>query len=528
MANPDRYYDMPSEEAQGFIILVSELVEELIGMVAENNPVFSQYKVKMSGSTRENTRVGNPYELDFLISYEIDVEDVVEYSSGDFLGFVRVIPHRDECSKLKGFVNLEQKLVSDKLQFTFLGELIKIFDDQEYKQRDKRLGLGKIGNSTSWFNSLKLSLSNFRTLGDVGASIEVKLASPMYANVEDTIDLVLSYNLKEINSIMNQRVSYWPSCALGWTRHEKHIDKECFDNIMMHGVSVICKGPHPRILFGDTLFRLSFSYGEAQLFDFATIPQKEAYKMLKIITRDAIDKADDMYYPVTKNKLEPYPVPLNGLLKARLVSYHLKTIFFYVVYSSYSSAEHEEEKEREKEEDNQKEDKKKDNEKEDEEEICEGEKEMKKEGDKLKAKEKAKGKEERQDKKERQIDPAQKWLIWYLKKLIRCLHSRSLEHFFIEGLELFKALPLDSDINKTTKYHEEFQKISKNGQTCWPLEKYKSDCFSKFLDRDGNINACMILEDIFNKVLRDLPEDLSGLRFKCEFRWIMGRIPGSS
>lgn len=171
MAATDMYYDMPSEEAKGFINLVSELVEEVVDVVAKNNPVFSQHKVKMSGSTRENARVGNPYELDFLISYEIDVDKVIEYSE-DYLGFVRVVPSDDECSKFKGFLNNEQILVSDKLQFAFFGELYKIFHDQEYIQRDKRLSFGSIGKpsellSSSWFKPQEISLSNFRKKGNI-------------------------------------------------------------------------------------------------------------------------------------------------------------------------------------------------------------------------------------------------------------------------------------------------------------------------------------------------------------------------
>lgn len=84
----------------------------------------------------------------------------------------------------------------------------------------------------------------------------------------------------------------------------------------MHQVtSVICKGPDPPIPFGS-LFRLSFSYGEAQLFDFATIPQREAYKMLKIIKKEVIDEADNTYFPEPKNcENEPFPEPLDDLLK---------------------------------------------------------------------------------------------------------------------------------------------------------------------------------------------------------------------
>lgn len=63
-------------------------------------------------------------------------------------------------------------------------------------------------------------------------------------------------------------------------------------------------------------------------------------------------------------------------------------------------------------------------------------------------------------------------------------------------------------------------KLRKGELRMWPLEKYKSGCFSKFLDQDGcrGINACMILEDIFTRALSELPHDLSYLRARCAFR----------
>lgn len=183
-------------------------------------------------------------------------------------------------------------MVSDKLQFTFLCELYKILRNREYNKRDKRLRFGifragdlPLTSARGFCQRLELSISNFRQYG-VGASIQVELASPKYDGVEDTIDLVLSFNLKEKNLTKEERVGYWPKCAMAWTQHQANMNKECFNNIMTHGASVICKGPDPPILSGETLFRLSFSYGEAQLFDFATVAQREAFKMLKIIQKN--------------------------------------------------------------------------------------------------------------------------------------------------------------------------------------------------------------------------------------------------
>lgn len=225
-------------------------------MVAERHPVFSEYKVIMSGSTREKARVGNPYELDFLIAYEIDIEEVIEYP-GDLLGFVRVVPHGEERSKFKEALDSEQQMVSDKLQFTFLCELYKILRNREYNKRDKRLRFGifragdlPLTSARGFCQRLELSISNFRQYG-VGASIQVELASPKYDGVEDTIDLVLSFNLKEKNLTKEERVGYWPKCAMAWTQHQANMNKECFNNIMTHGASVICKGPDPPILSGD-------------------------------------------------------------------------------------------------------------------------------------------------------------------------------------------------------------------------------------------------------------------------------------
>ena len=136
--------------------------------------------------------------------------------------------------------------------------------------------------------------------------------------------------------------------------------------------------------------------------------------------------------------------------------------------------------------------------------------------------------------KEEMLDPARKWLVCYLKKLICCLRKQSLTHFFIEGLELFKTYPdniLDSDVKKGAEFCEEMLIRSENTivlPSC-TLEKYKSGRFSKFLDPDsGGINAYMILEDIFTKALSELPHDLSDLRARCGFSWKIANLQKSN
>lgn len=128
------------------------------------------------------------------------------------MSFVRVVSFDIGCdSKYKKCLNVEQQLVSNKLQFAFLCELYKILiSDKEYNKREKRLGFGRFESSDlpemQGAKRLELSYSNFRQYR-IGASIEVELASPSFSNVHYTIDLVLSYNLKEKSNLLAKEES---------------------------------------------------------------------------------------------------------------------------------------------------------------------------------------------------------------------------------------------------------------------------------------------------------------------------------
>ena len=452
-----------SDEAKLFATTANELVEDLVHMIAEKNPVFSKYKVQVSGSTRENTRAGDPYEIDFLVLYEIDVDEVEEVLPG----YVKIKPKVKEYDKFQEFINSQGQLLSNKLMFFFLSEAYKITaKDEKYKERKKRLIFGKVGGSkSSKRNTLenvcttcvvhhsrtRLTVNNLRYHG-IGAAVEFYVESPeiQYNTNYESLDVVLSFHFKN---------GYWPANSKGLERYKENIDEECFKCIIDHGVAVVCKAPDRPLVYEstDTLFRLSFSFVEAKLFDYATSKQREAYKMLKMIKKVEIDNLNSQYSP---------EVSLSDLLNKRLVSYHLKTIFFFVVYSSSSPEERKEEED---------------------EEYC-----------------------------------TRKWLVLYLEKLIDCLHHKSIKHFFIDGFELLDQDSLDKDLNEKLLERETFKFPKPNSS----LEEYKSKYFSEFLGYNGNeIDACKILEAAFIKALNGLPEDLSTLRTKCSYKRFIPALP---
>ena len=79
------------------------LVEELIELVANESDIFSQYKVLLSGSQKENVRVGNPYEIDFMIQYDINVTDIIEDTF--HLGFAQLKPDKDDGIKFNSMLD---------------------------------------------------------------------------------------------------------------------------------------------------------------------------------------------------------------------------------------------------------------------------------------------------------------------------------------------------------------------------------------------------------------------------------------
>ena len=291
---------LKSEEAITYKTTARYLVEELMELVADEDDIFSQYKVLLSGSNKENVRVGNLYEIDFMIQYDINVTDVIEDKL--CLGFVKIKPDKDDGIKFNSMLNHQGQLISDRLMFTFFEIIFHITNQQEYQSKKLRLKLALT------YKDKRVTESNFRTSTGIGAALPLQV-------VYDGTSYV---GREHINVVLSLRSpSYWPTCAAGWKKNKSVLDKTCFKQILDHGVSFVCKVPDPALFESSSnLFRLSFSFAESKIIEHVSIEQKEAYKMLKI---------------VRKTELEEYIflgiLHIGNQLTKRLTSYHLKSIF---------------------------------------------------------------------------------------------------------------------------------------------------------------------------------------------------------
>ena len=90
---------LKSEEVEFFRTTVTSVVEDLMKRVANKNDLFADYQVLLSGSTRDGVKVGNPYEIDYLIQYDIKVNKIIEVAS--YPGYVWVVPNEDESLRLR-------------------------------------------------------------------------------------------------------------------------------------------------------------------------------------------------------------------------------------------------------------------------------------------------------------------------------------------------------------------------------------------------------------------------------------------
>ena len=107
---------LKSEEVEFFRTTVTSTVEDLMKRVANENDIFADYEVLLSGSTREDVRVGNPYEIDYLIQCDIKVSKIIEIPS--YLGYVWVVPNEVDGLRLKSVMK-QKFLSSNKLIFEF-------------------------------------------------------------------------------------------------------------------------------------------------------------------------------------------------------------------------------------------------------------------------------------------------------------------------------------------------------------------------------------------------------------------------
>lgn len=309
--------------------LVQTLVENLMEHVVSKDESFSEYKIFLSGSTAEGVRVGNPYEMDFLIQYDIDVKSVEEVPQCK--GFVYITP---DSTKFQDFVQSDFGLLSsDQILFEFFMNLFHYANDvTKIKKGDPCLQLDVryqfySRDQDQLHRKNRLDSKNFRRVTSLGAALPFLVrndAREMSSNSEETIDVVLSFHLK----------GYWPESAAEWKeKYKTKLEKEAYDFILQCGVSTVCKTP---VQEADTIenvplmFRLSFSRAETKLMELVTPEQKEAYRCLKILRETEL------------TNFIFYGLDMSDLLKKRFTSYHLKSLFFSLttgIHDRQSSSE---------------------------------------------------------------------------------------------------------------------------------------------------------------------------------------------
>ena len=310
---------LKSEEVEFLITTVTSEVEDLMKRVANKNDAFADYQVLLSGSTREDVRVGNPYEIDYLVQYNIKVSKIIEVPS--YPGYVWVVPNEEDSLRFQSVMK-KNVLSSNKLMFEFVKIVFDIVNEAEYKRKEFYFQCDVHVYNTHC-RTIAVSHLNFRKLTDIGAAIPVSILSKNSDNFSSnfnyknkTIDIVLSLHCH----------GHWPKCADGWKRYKKVLKSECYDAILEHGVSMICKMPVKDTQLLDSsaeMFRLSFSFAESKLFEFVTPEQKEAYKILKLLR--------DKHLPV-----RPRGANIDEKdLRRRFTSYHLKSVFLTLTVGNY-------------------------------------------------------------------------------------------------------------------------------------------------------------------------------------------------
>ena len=306
------------EEVEFFRTTVTSLVEDLMKGVANKNDVFADYRVLLSGSTRDDVKVGNPYEMDYLIQYDIKVNKIIEVPS--YPGYVWIVPNEDESLRLKSVMK-KNFLSSNKLLFEFFKIVFDITREAEYRRKEFFFENGVIFYNPKG-ETIAVSELNFRKHTDIGAAIPVAIHSN-----NRNIRFNFNYNNETIDIVLSLHChGYWPKCADGWKRYKKVLKRECYDAILEHGVSMVCKVPvkDTRIFDRRTeMFRLSFSFAETKLFEFATPKQKEAYKILKVLR--------DKHFPKKSRGLNIHEKDLRD----RFTSYHLKSVFLTLTIGNY-------------------------------------------------------------------------------------------------------------------------------------------------------------------------------------------------
>ena len=306
------------EKVEFFRKTVTSVVEDLMKRVANENDVFADYQVLLSGSTREDVRVGDPYEIDYLIQYDIKVNKIVE--APIYPGYVWVFPNEEDSLRFQR-VMTQNVLSSNKLIFQFYKIVFDITEGEEYKRREFYFD-----TNVKFYNpkggAFKVTELNFRETTNIGAAIPVAIMSNNsefeydFPNSDENIDIVLSLHCH----------GHWPKCAESWRRYKEVLKRECYDAILEHGVSIVCKVPVKDNLISNStadMFRLSFSFAESKLLELVTPEQKEAYKILKILR--------EKHFPKRPGGLNIHEKDL----RQRFTSYHLKSVFLTLTIGNY-------------------------------------------------------------------------------------------------------------------------------------------------------------------------------------------------
>ena len=87
---------LDSGDVENYRTNASLLVEDLMKRIADKDATFAGYKIALSGSTREDELgVGNPFEIDFLIQYNLNMAEIIE-DDVEHKGFVKIKPSPEE------------------------------------------------------------------------------------------------------------------------------------------------------------------------------------------------------------------------------------------------------------------------------------------------------------------------------------------------------------------------------------------------------------------------------------------------
>lgn len=301
--------DMKDEDVVIYRTKVRYLVEELMEMVAQNNPLFSNYKILLSGSTNEMLKVGDPLEIDYLVQYDLHVDKL---QSETLVGYAQLYPNKEDFSE--DLLEPSGELASVRMMYSFVHAVLDVIESEAYKSKPLRL-------SYRLSREEIIAMYTMRLHG-VGAAMDFNVheEEEVLSDLRDLIDVVLSFRLP----------ATWPECALGWKKYENKIEKKCFQDILDHGVSFVCKGPDPN-LFPDfeyqKLFRFSFSFAESHLIAYMDDEKKEAFKLLKLLRVVELTnlKRIDMGF------VNPAIEGTKYILGKALPSYCLKTVQYTMV-----------------------------------------------------------------------------------------------------------------------------------------------------------------------------------------------------